>query len=131
MILIKENGKLIEVFKKSPETKNPPKVGENLLLNLQKTYSSDKKSYPIEKLPYKYWSFYNYARKVVDCMKSKIPKVRLKNIYGSFTLMENSPNPNYEAIFTNGIKITTKCGTNIITIAQPKEEPKTIQISPE
>jgi len=52
--------------------------------------------------------------------------VRLKNLYGTFTLMQNYPNTNYEAVFTNGIKVTTKCGSNTLVIYQPKEEPKTI-----
>lgn len=108
MIIIKEDGKLIEIKKTSNSNANTIKDSDSTCTNIDK-------SYPIEKLPYKYYSFYNYARKVVDLLKSKIPKVKLKNIYGTFILMENSPNPNYEALFTNGIKITTKCGTNMIT----------------
>lgn len=57
---------------------------KNLDLSISKG-GSEFKSYHISKLPYKYWSFYNYARKVVDLLKSKIPKAKLKNVYGTFT----------------------------------------------
>lgn len=120
MIIITDDGKLIEIQK---VTTLDDKKSENDSLN------GLSKKYLIEKLPNKYWSFYNYARKVVDLLKSKIARVKLKNVYGTFTLMDNFPNANYEAVFTNGIKITTKVNGNSLVLNVPKEGPKTIMIT--
>lgn len=62
-------------------------------------------TYDLIRLPYKYHKFYEYATKVCEVIRSKIPKIRIEDEDGCFSLMQNNPFLNFEARFKNGIKV--------------------------
>ncbi|XP_050415388.1 serine/threonine-protein kinase PLK4 isoform X2 [Patella vulgata] len=64
------------------------------------------KTFTYKLLPEKYWKKYQYAARFVDLVRSKTPKVTLYTHRSKCMLMENSPDPDFEAIFYDGAKFT-------------------------
>ena len=57
------------------------------------------KSYDLAELPKKYYSFYVYAKQVIDIIRGKTPTAKILNEDGKFSLMQNANPPCFEAIF--------------------------------
>lgn len=57
--------------------------------------------YSYETLPSNFWKNYVYASKFVNVIKSKTPKITCYTDQAKCFLMENSPNPDFEAKFYN------------------------------
>ena len=55
-------------------------------------------------LPPRYWKKYQYASHFVSLVRSKTPKVTLYSEQAKCMMMENGPNPDFEACFYNGEK---------------------------
>ncbi|XP_069977050.1 serine/threonine-protein kinase PLK4 [Penaeus vannamei] len=69
--------------------------------------------YGYENLPAKHWKKYVYAARFVKVVKAKTPKITYYSDQAKCLLMENSPDPDCEAIFYHGTKIT-KSGKNVM-----------------
>ncbi|XP_076467954.1 uncharacterized protein LOC143298839 isoform X2 [Babylonia areolata] len=69
------------------------------------------KTFTYTTLPEKYWRKYAHARRFVDLVKSKTPKVTMYSDRAKGVLMENWP-PNFEATFFLGPRITL-CGSEV------------------
>lgn len=65
-----------------------------------------------ENLPSKHWKKYIYASRFVKLVKSKTPKVTYHSEQAKCILMENSPDPDFEAHFYHGSKIMS-AGNNV------------------
>ncbi|CAL4091417.1 unnamed protein product [Meganyctiphanes norvegica] len=65
-----------------------------------------------ENLPSKHWKKYIYASRFVKLVKSKTPKVTYHSDQAKGILMENSPDPDFEAHFYNGSKVVS-AGNNV------------------
>ena len=76
----------------------------------------EERQYEVDSLPIKYHKFYEYANKVCDVIRTKIPKVKIDDADGSFSLMQNSPFPNFEGKFRNGVKVRHTLSSEIIRI---------------
>uniref|UniRef100_S4RZR0 Uncharacterized protein n=1 Tax=Petromyzon marinus TaxID=7757 RepID=S4RZR0_PETMA len=61
--------------------------------------------YSYHTLPEPYWKKYKYAARFVQLVRSKTPKVTLYTQHAKCTLMENSPQPDFEACFYDGAKV--------------------------
>ncbi|KAG8234949.1 hypothetical protein J437_LFUL015517 [Ladona fulva] len=61
--------------------------------------------YSYESLPQKHWKKYLYATRFIDLVKAKTPKVTYYCEKAKCLLMENSPDPDFEACFYEGGKI--------------------------
>ncbi|CAM9456441.1 unnamed protein product [Lampetra fluviatilis] len=61
--------------------------------------------YSYHTLPETYWKKYKYAARFVQLVRSKTPKVTLYTQHAKCTLMENSPQPDFEACFYDGAKV--------------------------
>lgn len=61
-------------------------------------------SYTYNDLPSRYWKKYQYAFQFIMLVRSKTPKVTLYTDEAKCMLMENDPNPDFEACFYNGTK---------------------------
>lgn len=59
-------------------------------------------SYTYHDLPARYWKKYQYASQFVQLVRSKTPKVTLYSDQAKCMLMENAPNPDFEACFYSG-----------------------------
>ncbi|KAK9508910.1 hypothetical protein O3M35_006351 [Rhynocoris fuscipes] len=59
-----------------------------------------------ENLPEVHWKKYIYAARFVSLVRAKTPKITLYTQQAKCTLMENSPDPDFEAVFYTGGKIT-------------------------
>jgi len=70
----------------------------------------------LTKLPYKYHKFYEYASKVCEVIRSKLPKVKIEDEDGCFYLMQNTPFSNFEAKFRNGIKVRHTVSSEMMKI---------------
>ncbi|XP_065059141.1 serine/threonine-protein kinase PLK4-like isoform X2 [Rhopilema esculentum] len=62
-------------------------------------------SYAFSGLPQKLWKKYQYADKFVRLVRMKSPKITFYSEEAKCVLMENSPNPDFEATFYNGAKV--------------------------
>jgi polo-like kinase 4 len=58
--------------------------------------------YNFDNIPKKHWKKYSYASKFVDLVKSKTPKITFYSSAAKCFLMENYPNPDFEACFYEG-----------------------------
>lgn len=58
--------------------------------------------YTYHDLPSRYWKKYQYASQFVGLLRSRTAKVTLYTEQAKCVLMENTPNPDYEANFYNG-----------------------------
>ncbi|RZF42166.1 hypothetical protein LSTR_LSTR004315 [Laodelphax striatellus] len=63
-----------------------------------------------ESLPEKHWKQYIHAAKFVNLVRAAIPKVTFFSQQAKCMLMENSPDPDFQAFFFNGGKITRSEG---------------------
>ena len=78
--------------------------------------SADAKTFTYHNLPAKHWKRYQYAARFVQVIRSNTPKVTLFNSNGKFVLMDNSPHPDFEAVFRNStFKVRKSKGTIKIT----------------
>ena len=68
-------------------------------LNKSSSMSADTKTFTYHNLPAKHWKRYQYAARFVQVIRSNTPKVTLFNSSGKFVLMDNSPHPDFEAVF--------------------------------
>ena len=59
-------------------------------------------SYTYHDLPARYWKKYQYASQFVQLVRSKTPKVTFYSDQAKCMLMENAPNPDFEACFYSG-----------------------------
>ncbi|CAG2248016.1 PLK4 [Mytilus edulis] len=64
------------------------------------------KSFVFDLLPEKYWKKYQYAARFVKLVRSKTPKITMYTQKAKCMLMENSPSPDFEAVFYDGAKFT-------------------------
>ncbi|XP_052077146.1 serine/threonine-protein kinase PLK4-like isoform X2 [Mytilus californianus] len=64
------------------------------------------KSFVFDMLPEKYWKKYQYAARFVKLVRSKTPKITMYTQKAKCMLMENSPSPDFEAVFYDGAKFT-------------------------
>ena len=69
------------------------------------SHSTSTATYLYCSLPFKYWKKYQYAARFVDLVRKKTPKITLYTKLAKCMLMENSPNPDFEACFYDGAKI--------------------------
>ncbi|CAG2248017.1 PLK4 [Mytilus edulis] len=60
------------------------------------------KSFVFDLLPEKYWKKYQYAARFVKLVRSKTPKITMYTQKAKCMLMENSPSPDFEAVFYDG-----------------------------
>ena len=60
------------------------------------------KKYEYASLPQKYSKKYQYAARFVTLVRSRTPKVTMYTREAKCMLMENSPTPDFEAVFYNG-----------------------------
>lgn len=74
------------------------------------------KSYALSSLPQKYHKLYNYAKTVCNTLKSKTPVVKIQNKYGNFMVMANFPSQTFEAVFTNGYRLSHLVSSKEMTI---------------
>ncbi|XP_066955543.1 serine/threonine-protein kinase PLK4 isoform X2 [Macrobrachium rosenbergii] len=65
-----------------------------------------------ENLPQKHWKKYIYAARFVKVVRSKTPKITYYSDQAKGMLMENSPDPNFEALFYSGLKMVS-CGNDL------------------
>ncbi|XP_039280876.1 serine/threonine-protein kinase PLK4 isoform X4 [Nilaparvata lugens] len=63
-----------------------------------------------ESLPEKHWKQYIHAAKFVNLVRAAIPKVTFFSEQAKCMLMENAPDPDFQAFFFNGGKITRSEG---------------------
>ncbi|XP_071951441.1 serine/threonine-protein kinase PLK4-like [Antedon mediterranea] len=99
VLQISDNGLQVMLFhpngsKGVPVTDSPPSADKEQTLK-----------YSYNDLPTKYWKKYQYAVKFVQLVRSKTPKVTLYTKHAKCMLMENGPQPDFEACFYNGAKI--------------------------
>lgn len=68
-----------------------------------------------ENLPEIHWKKYIYAARFVSLVRAKTPKVTLYTELAKCTLMENSPDPDFEAVFYSGwdFGILKECKLNV------------------
>ncbi|XP_045623650.1 serine/threonine-protein kinase PLK4 [Procambarus clarkii] len=66
-----------------------------------------------ETLPVKYWNKYKAAARFVKFVKSITTKITYYTEQAKCYLMENSPDPDFVAMFYHGTKMT-KCGNNLV-----------------
>jgi polo-like kinase 4 len=66
------------------------------------SHSKSTATYLYCSLPFKYWKKYQYAARFVDLVRKKTPKITLYTKLAKCMLMENSPNPDFEACFYDG-----------------------------
>ncbi len=62
-----------------------------------------------ESLPDKYWKKYMYASRFVAMVKAKTPKVTYYSDRAKVFVMENEPDPDYEANFYQGLSFSSIC----------------------
>ncbi|XP_073996152.1 polo like kinase SAK [Rhodnius prolixus] len=97
---ISSDGLRIAIYKPEgrgvPVSDLPPPVPENGADSIH--------SY--ENLPEIHWKKYIYAARFVSLVRAKTPKVTLYTELAKCTLMENSPDPDFEAVFYSGGKVT-------------------------
>ncbi|XP_068228277.1 serine/threonine-protein kinase PLK4 [Palaemon carinicauda] len=65
-----------------------------------------------ENLPQKHWKKYIYAARFVKVVRAKTPKITYYSEQAKGMLMENSPDPDFEALFYSGLKIIS-CGNDL------------------
>ncbi|XP_014275919.1 serine/threonine-protein kinase PLK4 [Halyomorpha halys] len=70
--------------------------------------------YSLETLPPEHWKKYIYASRFISLVRAKTPKIILYTSEAKFLLMENSPNPDIEAVFYTGEKITKSGSTSTL-----------------
>ena len=91
-----------------------PNGKKGVLLSLESpplpANSKSTETYLYCSLPTKYWKKYQYAARFVDLVRKKTPKITLYTQLAKCMLMENSPNPDFEATFYDG-----KFCTSLIT----------------
>lgn len=63
--------------------------------------------YTYHDLPARYWKKYQFASQFVQLVRSKTPKVTLYSDQAKCMLMENAPNPDFEACFYSGKLLST------------------------
>jgi serine/threonine protein kinase len=61
-------------------------------------------------------SLYDYARVCLDVIRSKTVKVRHQDDKAEYMLMWNSPNPNFEVDFKDGMRIVYRVGSGAMTL---------------
>lgn len=83
---------------------------------------NSKKSFLFKDMPLKYVPVYTYAYKVVNLIKSTIPKTKFENPNGRFYLMMNEPFPNYEAYFSNDLVIKHTVSSGELRLVSPQGE---------
>lgn len=83
---------------------------------------SSKKTFLFKDMPLKYVPVYTYAYKVLNLIKSTIPKTRFENQNGRFYLMMNEPFPNYEAYFSDGLTIKHTVSTEDLRLISSQGE---------
>ncbi|CAL8133309.1 unnamed protein product [Orchesella dallaii] len=66
--------------------------------------------YNYENIPQKHWKKYMYASRFVDIVKTKTAKVIYYSMKAKCFLMENGPNPDFEAAFYEGAKVNKSGG---------------------
>ncbi|KAG7161727.1 serine/threonine-protein kinase PLK4-like [Homarus americanus] len=66
-----------------------------------------------ENIPPKYWNKYKTAARFVNLVKSKTMKITHYTNQAKFLLMENSPDPDFVAMFYHGTKVT-KTGNTVV-----------------
>ncbi|ESP02150.1 hypothetical protein LOTGIDRAFT_111267 [Lottia gigantea] len=112
---LKQKGKeekVVEIFLISPDGQNismwQPNNGHGTRISDQSNPPTDlpSKKFTYTTLPEKYWKKYQYAARFVNLVRSKTPKVTLYTHRAKCMLMENSPEPDFEAIFYEGAKYT-------------------------
>ncbi|XP_041359491.1 serine/threonine-protein kinase PLK4-like isoform X2 [Gigantopelta aegis] len=64
------------------------------------------KTFTFGTMPEKYYKKYQYATRFVNLVRSKTPKVTIYTRRAKCMLMENSPDPDFEAVFYDGSKFT-------------------------
>lgn len=73
-------------------------------------------------MPLKYIPVYTYAYKVINLIKSTIPKTKFENPTGRFYLMMNEPFPNYEAYFSSDLVIKHTVSSGELRLISPAGE---------
>lgn len=61
------------------------------------------KRFSFENVPNKYWKRYQFAKVFVDKVRSITSKITIYGEKAALIMMENTPNPNYEMNFYDGI----------------------------
>lgn len=95
---ISNDGLRVVVYKvdrKCPVTDTPPPVPPGGADSI----------YSLESLPQEHWKKYIYASRFVSLVKAKTPKIILYTTEAKCLLMENTPDPDFEAMFYAGEKI--------------------------
>ncbi|KAK7066258.1 Serine/threonine-protein kinase plk4 [Halocaridina rubra] len=69
--------------------------------------------YSYENLPKIYWERYRHAAKYIKIVKSQTAKITYFSEQARCTLMENSPDPDFEAVFHQGLKMVSR-GKNLV-----------------
>lgn len=86
---------IYKVGRKCPVTDEPPPVPPDGADSI----------YSLETLPPEHWKKYIYASRFISLVRAKTPKIILYTSEAKFLLMENSPNPDIEAVFYAGNQI--------------------------
>jgi Polo-like Kinase 4 Polo Box 2 len=68
----------------------------------------------IHKAPLK---LYYLAKEFLDIIKSKTPKITIEEKHCKCMLMRNTPFPNYEAEFKNGVKVKYQIGSELFVVS--------------
>lgn len=91
----------ITVFKPKKKimvSDKPPSV------NLKtKKSKQEVETFTLENLPEMYWKKYQIAKDFVDMIKALTPKVIFYKEFGKCIMMENTPNPNFQMHYYDGI----------------------------
>ena len=73
-------------------------------------------------------NLYKLGKEFLEVIKSKTPKIILEEDNAICMLMRNTPFPNYEADFDNGVRVLYQLGSEVFTIFTL--EGKEIQVNP-
>ena len=78
----------------------------------------------LKKTPFK---LYKLGKDFLDVIKSKTPKIIIEEKNATCMLMRNTPFPNFEANFINGVRVMYQVGSEVFTIFTEGRE---IQVNP-
>jgi len=101
IVQVSENGMDVEIFRpmsSSRSAHSPSREYEGFYSHACYTYHD---------LPARYWKKYQFASQFVQLVRSKTPKVTLYSDQAKCMLMENAPNPDFEACFYGGKLLST------------------------
>ncbi|KAF0976245.1 hypothetical protein FDP41_004920 [Naegleria fowleri] len=92
--------------------------------------ASKRKEFRFIDMPPSVEKYYEYARNVIETIKSKTPKIIYLSSEFKCIQMENDPFPDYEtAIFSNGIRMVYQRKKNLLVIRFAKDRSVTIHLS--